>query len=188
MLFITKCHTKNSSQIPHLCRLVFWQYFFQSSPKIHDHRWGSEQRPIYKLKALRSLKAPVSSPRSNKAHAKVCLFYQHVYQSLCSDFRLSWIPPQGTWTSPPAAVYVRSLAENTGLSVLRDKLPQPFQSRFLFLRGRTQQKTDQMRGEDPVEKIHACSTNSSGKSKRLSRSCSSQQWHLKKRLACALTH
>jgi len=86
------------------------------------------------------------------------------------------------------AVYVRSLAENTGLSVLRDKLPQPFQSRFLFLRGRTQQKTDQMRGEDPVEKIHACSTNSSGKSKRLSRSCSSQQWHLKKRLACALTH
>jgi len=44
--------------------------FFQSSPKIHDHRWGSEQRPIEKLKALRALKAPVLSPRSNKAHAE----------------------------------------------------------------------------------------------------------------------
>jgi len=29
--------------------------------------------------------------------------------------------------------------------------------------GRTQQKTDEMRAEDPVEKIHACSTKSSAK-------------------------
>jgi len=32
--------------------------------------------------------------------------------------------------------------------------------------GRTQHETDQMRAEDPVEKIHACSANSSAKSKR----------------------
>jgi len=44
--------------------------FFQSSPTIHDHRWGSEQRPIEKLKALRSLKEPVLSPRSSTAHAE----------------------------------------------------------------------------------------------------------------------
>ena len=52
--------------------------FFQSSPKNHGHRWGSQQRPIYKLKALRSLKAPVSSTRSNKAHAELRLLYQSV--------------------------------------------------------------------------------------------------------------
>ena len=28
VLFVTKCHTENSSQISHLCRLFFWQYFF----------------------------------------------------------------------------------------------------------------------------------------------------------------
>jgi len=32
----------------------------------------------------------------------------------CSDFRHSWKPPQGTWTSPPATVYFRSLAVRTG--------------------------------------------------------------------------
>ena len=37
---------------------------------------------------------------------------------------------------------------------------------FLFLLGRTQHKTDQMRAENPVEKIHACNTDSSAKSKR----------------------
>ena len=36
---------------------------------------------------------------------------------------------------------------------------------ILFLLDRTQQKTDQKRTEDPVEKIYACSTNSSAKSK-----------------------
>jgi len=28
VVFATKCHTKNSSQISHLCRLFFWQYSF----------------------------------------------------------------------------------------------------------------------------------------------------------------
>jgi len=35
----------------------------------------------------------------------------------------------------------------------------------LFLLSRTQQKTNQMQAVDPVAKIHACSTYSSGKSK-----------------------
>jgi len=39
---------------------------------------------------------------------------------------------------------------------------------------RTQQKNDQMRVEVPVDKIHACSPNSSAKSN--GSSCSSQQW------------
>jgi len=51
------------------------------------------------------------------------LLYQSVYQSLFSDFCHSWIPPQGTWTSPPAAVYFRSLAEYNALGVLRDTIP-----------------------------------------------------------------
>ena len=52
------------------------------------------------------------------------------------------------------------------LGVLRDTIPQSFQSWFSFLLGRTLQKTDQMRAEYPIAKMHACSTNSSTKSKR----------------------
>jgi len=63
-------------------------------------------------------------------------------------------------------LYFRSLAENNDLGVLRDTIPQSFQCWFSFLFGRTQQKTDQMRAEDPVEKIHAYSTNSSAIRKR----------------------
>jgi len=37
---------------------------------------------------------------------------------------------------------------------------------IFFLLGHTQQKTDQLRAEDPVEKIHACGTSLSVKSKR----------------------
>ena len=60
VLFVTKCHTENSLQLSHLCPLFFWQNSF--SRFFHDHRWGSEQRPIYKLAALQCLKAPVLSP------------------------------------------------------------------------------------------------------------------------------
>jgi len=59
---------------------------------------------------------PVWSTGSNKAHAELHLLHQSVYQSLCFHFCHSWIPPQRTWTSPPAAVYFRSLAGNTALS------------------------------------------------------------------------
>ena len=97
------------------------------------------------------------------------LLYQSVYQTLCSDFRHLWKPPQVIWTSPPAAVYFCSLVDYTALGVLRDTIPaipQSFWCRFSFLLSRTQQKTDKMRAEDPSEKIHACSTNSCAKSKR----------------------
>ena len=69
----------NISSLP----FVLLTVFFQSSSEIHDHRWGSEQRPILKLKVLRSLKAPVSSPGIYKAHAELRFLYQFVYQSLC---------------------------------------------------------------------------------------------------------
>ena len=120
------------------------------------------------------MKAPVSTPRSNNAHAELSLLYHSVYQSVCSEFPHSWISPQATWTSPPAPLHFPSLAEYT-FGVLRDTIPQSFQSWFSFLLGRTQQKIDQMRAEDPVEKIHACCTNSSAKSK--GSSCNSQKWH-----------
>jgi len=48
--------------------------------------------------------------------------------------------------------------------------------------GRTQQQTYQMRAEDPVKKIYACSTNPPQKANG-STFCSSQQWH-NRRLVC----
>ena len=36
------------------------------------------------------------SPRSNKAHVELRLLSWSEYQSLCSDFRNSWIPPQSS--------------------------------------------------------------------------------------------
>jgi len=65
-------------------------------------------------------------------------------------------------------------------------MPQSFQSWFLFLLGRTQQKTDQMRAEDPVEKIHGCSTSSSAKAN--GSCCSSQQWQPCRRVCDCLSN
>jgi len=65
----------------------------------------------FKLKALRSLKAPVSKTQSKKTHAELRLLCQSVYQSLCCDCRHSWIPPQATWTSPSTAVHFHALVE-----------------------------------------------------------------------------
>ena len=82
--------------------------FFQSLPKIHDRGWGSEQKSIWKLTALRFLKVKtfVLRPQSDKAHAELRFLYQSVYQPPWSAFRHSWIPPQeSTWTPPPATVY-----------------------------------------------------------------------------------
>jgi len=74
-------------------------------------------------------------------------------------------------------MYFRSLEECTALGVLRDTIPQSLKCWFSFLLGRTQHKTDQMRAEDSVENIHACSNNSFAKSKASRLSYSSQQWH-----------
>ena len=57
--------------------LVLAIALFQLLPKIHDHRWGPEQRPIYKLTALWCLKAAVAWPQSEKAHAGFRLFFSN---------------------------------------------------------------------------------------------------------------
>jgi len=140
------------------------------------------------MAALRCLKAPVSSTQSNKIHAELRLLYQSVYQSLCSHFRHSWIPPQGTWTSSPVAVYFRTLAEYIDMGALRDTIPQSFQWWFSFLLGLTQQQTDQMRAEDPVEKIHACSMLPIRPPQKANgSSCCSQQWHPRRRVSDCLS-
>jgi len=101
--FVAKCHTINSLQKSHLAIALF-----KSLPKIHDHRWGSKQRPISKLKdfkTLRCVRAPVLWPKGDKAHAELSLLYHSLHQSSCSAFRHPWIPTQGTSTSPLAAAY-----------------------------------------------------------------------------------
>jgi len=47
---------------------------------------------------------------------------------------------------------------------------------------------DQMRADGPVEKIHACSTNSSAQSKANGLSCSFQLWHLRRRVCDCLSN
>jgi len=69
VLLVTKCHAVDSSQISHLCRLFFCQYSLSRHLRFMT-TGGSEQRPIEKLKPVRSLKAPVSSLRNNQAHAE----------------------------------------------------------------------------------------------------------------------
>jgi len=92
VLFVMKCHTENYPQKSHLCPLFFWQYSF--SRHLRFMTTGEDRKKDrFKNLKLKSLKVPVSQPRSNKAHAELRLLYQSVYQSLCSDFRHSWIPP-----------------------------------------------------------------------------------------------
>ena len=69
------------AKIPSL-PLVLEIAFFQSLARIHDYRWGSEQR----LTALRCLKTPVLWSRSLEVHAILCLLHQVAYQYPCSIF------------------------------------------------------------------------------------------------------
>jgi len=185
-LFVTKCHTENSSQTSYLCRLFFWQYFFSHHLRFMTTGEDRNKDWFKNWKLLRFLKAHVLWPQSDKAHVQLRLLYQSVYQFLCSNFGHSWIPPQGTWTSSPAAVYFRTLAEYTALGVLRDTIPQSFQCWFSFLLGRTQQKTKQMRAEGPVAKIPACSRLPIRPQKANSPSYSWQQWRLCQRVCDCL--
>jgi len=68
------------------------------------------------------------------------------------------------------------------LGVLRDTIPQSFQSWFSFLLGRTQQKTNQMRAQDSVAKIPACSRLPIRPQKANSPSYTCQQWHFCRRV------
>ena len=77
---------------------------FQSVSTIYSHTCRSEQRSFKKLTALRCLKALVLWSQSDKVHSQLRSLYRSVYQSR-SVFGHLWIPPQGTWTSPPAVYY-----------------------------------------------------------------------------------
>jgi len=76
-------------------KIVFLQLIpqialFQSLPKIHDHRWGLEQRPIWKLIALQCLKATILWLQSNTAHAELqclsnCITHQAMVPESCSN-------------------------------------------------------------------------------------------------------
>jgi len=156
-------HWELFANIPSL-PFVLLTVFFQSLPKIHDHRWGSAQRPIEKLKALRSLKAPVLSPWSNKAHAESRLLYQSAYQSRLSTL-VNTTPRYLKISTCCSVLYFCSLAENTALGVLRHNTSIFSEMIFVPAWSHTAE-TDQMRAEDLVEKIHTCSTNSSAKRKR----------------------
>ena len=76
----------------------------------------------------------------------MCLLYKSVYQSACYTFRHSWISPQGTWISPPAAVYCCPFPTFTGLEEVSGET---------WSLGRTLQKTGQVRVEGPVQRMLA---------------------------------
>ena len=69
---------------------------------------------------------PVFFEESQTRDIIVCLLCQSVYQSPCSTFCNSWIPPQDIWTSLPAAVYYYLLLLYIDLDLWRN-LPQSFQ-------------------------------------------------------------
>ena len=105
-------HRKFVANIPSL-QIAHGIVLFQSLTKSYDHRWGSEQRPIYKLTASCCLKAPVLWPRNDKGR---CVFFtKPCIKRAGSAYHHSWIHPR-SWTSPPAAVFCRLLEACTALA------------------------------------------------------------------------
>ena len=82
--FVAKCHIrKHFAKVPSMTlalEITLVRSIIQPLLRISDHRWGSKQRPIWKQTALGCLKAPVSSPQTDKAHTELCLVYQAMYQ------------------------------------------------------------------------------------------------------------
>ena len=156
-----KCHTENFLQISRLCRLFFKTVFFQSSPKIHDHRWRSEQRPIWKLKALWSLKALFHNHGALKP-TQSCVYVTNpcincfVPTSVTREYHLS----QDTWTSLSAAEYGNTISAHLQNTLLwaswETQYLNLFSANFRSC-SLTCIRKHQMCVEDPVEKIHACS-------------------------------
>jgi len=120
---------------------------FQSVSTIYSHTCRSEQRSFKKLTALRCLKALVLWSQSDKVHSQLRSLYRSVYQSR-SVFGHLWIPPQGTWTSPPAVYYCFLRVACSVLLFCRNIIPRFFHCWFSFRLGRTQLKTDQVHVED----------------------------------------
>jgi len=103
-----------------------------------------------------------------------------------SDLRHSWIPPQCTWTSPPAAEYFRSRAEHTALGVLKDTIPQFFSADFRSCLVALSRKSIKcvlktlLRRSTYAVPIRPQKSNGS--------SCSSQQWHPRRRVYNCLSN
>ena len=97
---------------------LYLRYHFQSLPKIHEHEARDELR----------------------------LLYQPAFPSPCSTFRHSWIPPQGTSTSRPAAVYCLCFLERHKGSVFLVLIFIPAWSHAF-------EKSDQVHVGDPIQRI-----------------------------------
>ena len=91
------CCCKVFAKIPYL-PLALKIAFLWSSPKIHDHRGGSEQRPIVKLTALCVLKAPVLTPMKEKLMS-YCAFVTNLCISLLDSLN------NNTLLDPALTVY-----------------------------------------------------------------------------------
>jgi len=93
--FVTKRDTLNSSQKSHLCRLFLGKYSFSRYSRFMTTSEDRKKGRCKSWKICNLWKLPFSS-RSNKPHVELRLLSESEYQSLCSDFRDSWITPQGT--------------------------------------------------------------------------------------------
>ena len=85
VLFVTKCHTENSSQISHLCRLFFWQYSFSRHLKFMTtgEDWNKDRFKNWKLCGL--WKLPFRQHGAiNLTQNWVC--FTNPCINLCSDF------------------------------------------------------------------------------------------------------
>jgi len=93
VVFVTKCHTQNSSQISHLCRLFFWQYSFSRHLRFMTpgEDWKEDWLKNWKLCVL--WKVPLRHHRAIKLTQNCVCFTNPCINPFCSDFRLSWIPP-----------------------------------------------------------------------------------------------
>ena len=140
---------------------------------------NKDRLKIWKLCGL--WKLPLHHHGAIKLTQNCICFTQSVCQSLCSDFRHSWIPPQGTWTSPPAAVNFRSRAESTAWGVLRNTIPPPFSTDLrscLIARSRKAIKCVLALLRRFTHAVPIRQQNADGSS------CSSQQWHPRRVCDC----
>ena len=107
-------------------REMFAKVIFLKLVRFMTLMWGSEQRPIWELRAFRCLKTPILCTQNDKAQGILCLFSRSVYQPTCSAFHHSWIPPRSTWTSRPAAMSYCLLLANTDLDFGRHIINRSF--------------------------------------------------------------
>ena len=156
VLFVTKCHTENSSQISHLCRSFFWLYSFSRHLRFMT---TGDDRNKDRFKSLKLCGLWILPFRN---HGAIKLTQNCVcFTNPCINL---FVPTSVTLEYHPKVLEclhqlrcISTHLQNTlswALGVLRYTIPQCLQCWFLFLLGRTQHKTDQKHAEDPAEKIH----------------------------------